>query len=95
MNEQEFLNRVHMRINVLQHERDLLEMVQEKQKRQLQKKVRICCVLLSGVLALILCSVIFTIDMGFIMLTSVALLVFSVWAEAKDFEAKEMEMGVK
>jgi hypothetical protein len=57
-----------MKINVLQHERDMLEMIQEKQKKHLYKKNRTCSILLSTFLALIICTVFFSIELEFLML---------------------------
>jgi len=94
MNEQEFLKAVHMKINVLQHERDMLEMIQQKQKH-LYKKIRTCSILLSTVLALIIYTVLFSIELEFLMFASIVLVMISIWFEISDFEAKDREMGVK
>ncbi|KNY28913.1 hypothetical protein [Pseudobacteroides cellulosolvens] len=95
MNEQEFLNGVHMKINLLQYERDMLEIIQEKQKRHLYRKIKTCCTLFSAILGLIIYAVIFSIDLGFLVFTSVVLLIISVCAENSDFEVKDIEMGVR
>ncbi len=95
MNEQEFLKAVHMKINVLQHERDMLEMIQQKQKKHLYKKIRTCSILLSTVLALIIYTVLFSIELEFLMFASIVLVMISIWFEISDFEAKDREMGVK
>jgi len=95
MNEQEFLKGVHMKINVLQYERDMLEMIQEKQKRYLYKKIRTCSILLSTVLALIIYTVFFSIDLEFLAFASIVLLIVTICLENSDFEVKDREMGVK
>ncbi len=94
MNEQEFLNGVHMKINVLQYERDMMKIIQEKQKRHLYKKIKTCCTMFSAILALIIYAVIFSIDLGFLVFTSIVLLIISVCLENSDFEVNDIEIGV-
>jgi fatty-acid desaturase len=95
MDEQEFLNGVQMKINVLQYEREMQDIIQEKQKRHFYRKIMICIMLFSAVAALIICAAVFSIDLGFIIVISVALLIISVWIETNDFEIKKIETGVR
>ncbi len=95
MDEQEFLNGVHTKVNVLQYEREMLEIIQEKQRRYFFRKLKTCAFLFSAVLVLVICAGAFSIDFGVIALVSIALLIVTVWLETNDFDIKKVKMGVK
>ncbi|HQA56873.1 MAG TPA: hypothetical protein PK033_03240 [Acetivibrio sp.] len=95
MNEQEFLNGVRRKINILEKERRELELIRMRQKRLLYRKIKIGLIPFCALSALVISILFFEIGIVEIAVISVSILMFMIWMETYDFEIENTDAGVR